>query len=97
MVQIDDKSNPRESYRVSAMNKMLQNSFGVPRMFICPDNCPETIQDILEVKPKDGKIDKSDKKRTHATDGLGYGICIRHPPVEIERQTSIKGGSRAVI
>ena len=92
MVQIDDKSNPRESYRVSAMNKMLQNSFGVPRMFICPDNCPETIQDILEVKPKDGKIDKSDKKRTHATDGLGYGICIRHPPVEMGKNSSIKGG-----
>jgi hypothetical protein len=91
MVQLNDKSNPRIAYRVAATNALLRNALGVVRLYFCPDKCKETIQDMLELKPKDGKIAKEDDARSHCSDALGYGLCIRHPPYKRSEQKQVRG------
>ena len=75
------KSNPQVAQRVAAVNAMLCNAFGRARLFIAP-KCKELIEDLRKLMPKDGKIDKSDAKRSHMSDALGYGIWFRFPPFD---------------
>lgn len=83
------KSNPEVGQRVAAMNAMLCNAFGRARLFIAP-HCKELIEDLRKLMPKDGKIDKSDAKRSHMSDALGYGIWFQFPPFDA------KPGSREI-
>lgn len=78
------KSNPGVEFRLGAVNAKLRNTHGISTLFICPNNCPETIEDCRKVTSKPGGIDKSDIRRTHATDGLGYGLAKRFPPYDID-------------
>lgn len=77
------KSNPPVEFRLAAVNAKLCNTHRKSTLFICPKNCPETIQDCRKVTTKPDGIDKSDISRTHCTDGLGYGIAKRFPPYDI--------------
>lgn len=77
------KSNPPVEFRLAAVNAKLCNTHRKSTLFICPKNCPETIQDCRKVTTKPDGIDKSDIARTHCTDGLGYGIAKRFPPYDI--------------
>ncbi len=85
-----DSAHPTQKARVAAMNGMLRNHAGEHRMFVHP-SCKELIKDLEEVAWKQGastQIDKdADKKRTHASDALGY-------LVEKEFGLRVKGGER---
>ena len=71
--------NPLERSRVNAVNSMLKNVAGERRIKVDAD-CVETIKDFNTVRlGDDGKIDKSDLKRTHLTDAIGYYIHFTHP------------------
>ena len=78
------KSNPEIGQRTAAVNAMLRNGFGRPRLFVAP-HCKELIEDFRKLMPKDGKIDKSDAKRSHMSDALGYGIWFRFPPFDAKK------------
>lgn len=67
------KANPRVKDRVNAMNKMLCNAKGERRLLHSP-KCVELRKDLLKVVWKGQDINKSDIKRTHSTDALGYYI-----------------------
>ena len=73
-------SNPTVKGRVNAVNALLKNADGERRLVIAPQ-CKELIADFEQVAWKSdpngntlGAIDKSDPKRTHASDALGYLI-----------------------
>lgn len=73
-------SHPTIKARVNAVNAMLRNAHGVSRLVIDP-SCKELIADMDQVAWKtdsDGnaisELDKSNLKRTHASDALGYLI-----------------------
>lgn len=74
------RQNMPERNRTAAMNAMLVNSHGDIRLFVAP-NCTELLTDFAEVVPDMyGRIDKNkDKKRTHASDALGYFIGREFP------------------
>ena len=82
------KSNPPVIDRTNAVNGMLCNaveaSWATRRLYI-HSSCRELLADFEEVKWKvDGhgnsyyEIDKSDPKRTHVSDALGYYIAAEH-------------------
>lgn len=73
-------SHPAIKARVNAMNGMLLNESGERRLLVNPA-CKELIADLEQVAWKTdaagngtGELDKSNPKRTHASDGLGYLI-----------------------
>lgn len=77
-VSMVGSSAPPVKARVNAVNAMLCNASGVRRMILDP-SCKETLADLEQVKWKVdahgnsiGDLDKTDSKRTHATDALGY-------------------------
>lgn len=76
-----NKSNPRISERVAAVNALLRNALGIARLFVSL-KCVHLIRDFRKLLPKDGKIDKSDPELSHVSDGLGYGLWFRFPPFE---------------
>lgn len=71
------RSNPAVRDRVNSVNAQLKNAAGRHGTFIDP-SCRELITDLYEVAWKTGsanfQIDKSDGKRTHLSDALGYLI-----------------------
>lgn len=75
------RSNPAVLHRVHAMNAMLCSASGISRLFIAPW-CSEIRADFEEISmTEDGAdLDKSDKKRTHISDSLGYRIYAEFPP-----------------
>lgn len=75
------KANPMIVDRVNAVNTMLKSADGTSRLFIHDLKCQELIKDFNKVKwdqdssgNSTGLLDKSDKKRTHISDALGYHI-----------------------
>ncbi|MFN3323430.1 MAG: terminase large subunit domain-containing protein [Bryobacteraceae bacterium] len=73
-------SNPAVKARVNAMNGLLRNHAGERRLMIDP-RCKELIADLEQVAWKSDphgntltQLDKSDPKRTHVSDALGYLI-----------------------
>jgi hypothetical protein len=75
------KANPLVKDRVNAVNSMLKAADGVRRLYIDDVKCPELVRDFKKVKwqtdpggNSTGVLDKSDKKRTHVSDALGY--CV---------------------
>jgi hypothetical protein len=75
------KTNPEIILRVESFNAMLGNALGDPRFFACPTRCPELILDFRKMTGKDGKLDKTDKARSHCSDGVGYFLWLRHRPI----------------
>lgn len=72
------RSNPTVKARINAVNAALCSANGIRRLTI-DTSCIELKKDFLEVKFKRdsggntmGVLDKSDFKRTHLTDALGY-------------------------
>lgn len=72
--EIRIKQNPRVIDRINAVNAKLRNSWGAIGLFVNP-NCKELILDLERVIVNNFReLDKTDKARTHASDGLGYFI-----------------------
>jgi len=75
--------NPLIKDRVNCLNAALRNHLGERRLLIDP-GCRELIRDFEEIGWSEDKhgnsqpeLDKSDPKRTHLSDALGYMIsCI---------------------
>ena len=73
------EANPLERSRINAVNSMLKNLSGQRRIQV-DAALAETIKDFNTVRlSDDGKIDKSDLRRTHLTDAIGYYIHYTHP------------------
>jgi len=70
------RSNPAERDRINAVNAMLRNAEGEPRLHIHPQKCKMLCKDLEQVAFKDGtsQIDKSKPDLTHISDALGYRI-----------------------
>jgi len=71
---------PEIKDRVNCVNALLCNAEGEQRCFIDP-RCPQLIRDLSQVSWKTdlngntlGQLDKSDPRRTHLSDALGYFI-----------------------
>ena len=71
-------SNPTVKGRITAVNSLLRNHAGERRLLIDP-RCKELATDLERVSWKRdpngntlAQLDKSDPKRTHASDALGY-------------------------
>lgn len=92
----DISSNPRISERVASVNAKLRNGLGVASLFI-NKKCKELLLDLRKLMPhpnKEGDIDKSDKKRSHTSDALGYLLRFLFPPFYTD---SAAGSIRAAI
>ena len=75
------KANPMIVDRVNAVNTMLKSADGTVRLYVDDVKCPELIKDFKKVKwqtdsagSSSGLLDKSDAKRTHISDALGYAL-----------------------
>jgi hypothetical protein len=66
-------SNPPVKDRVNCVNSMLCNQAGERRLTI-DDSCKELIKDLEMVTWDADGLDKSDGKRSHMSDALGYVI-----------------------
>jgi hypothetical protein len=74
-------SNPSVRDRVNVMNSRLCSATSERRLFVDP-KCKELIRDFEQVRWRmdesgqaTSELDKSDRKRTHATDALGYFVA----------------------
>jgi hypothetical protein len=88
------KANPPVVDRVNAVNTMFKAADGSTRLFVDSEKCQELVLDFKRVKwqtdsggSPTGLIDKSDKKRSHCSDCLGY-------QVEYNFGLRIRGGGR---
>lgn len=82
---IRKKTNPNIVDRVNAVNGLLRSADGSVRLFIDETKCPELVKDFLKVKwqtdaggNSTGVLDKSDGKRTHISDALGYFVDYKY-------------------
>ena len=68
------RSNPPVVDRVNAVNKIMESCVIDPK-------CKGFIRDLEQTNNKEGTrdIDKSDKTKTHFTDGFGYLISYEYP------------------
>lgn len=80
-----DRSHPSHRDRTNSVNARLRNAAGVRRMLIDP-RCEELMRDFEQVQWKAdptgrilAEIDKSDPKRTHLSDALGYYVWKEFP------------------
>ena len=77
--------NPPVKDRINCVNARLRNYAGAHRLLIDP-GCKHLIKDLEQVHWKTdpygnslGELDKSDPKRTHVSDALGYMISREFP------------------
>ncbi|MBU8914005.1 MAG: terminase family protein [Spirochaetales bacterium] len=84
------KTNPRVTDRVAAMNARLKDGKGQRKLFLVKEKCRETIKDLEQVafKPGTRDLDKTDPKRTHHTDAIGYYINREYPVRRIKRRAA---------
>ncbi len=92
-------SNPGVRDRVSLVNGRLCSAGGERRMAVDP-RCKELIRDLERVRWKvDGfgqatsELDKTDRKRTHVSDALGYYVAQVFP---MRAAVGLKGDGRLV-
>jgi len=82
-------ANPPVKDRVNAVNASLCNALQETHLLIHP-RCEELVRDLRQVTWNAGatvEIDKrSDPKRTHISDALGYYIARDHPVSAFRRQ-----------
>lgn len=78
---IKTQPNPPVINRVNAVNARLCNVNGERRLFINTKKCKELTKDLEQVIWMENKreIDKSNRDRTHASDGVGYYIEYEYP------------------
>lgn len=72
-------ANPPVRDRVKSMNNRLSK-----RSIKFSESCKELKEDLIQVCWRNNEIDKRDKKRTHASDALGYYI-YREFPITLAR------------
>ncbi len=77
------RANPPVKDRLNALNARLRNARGQARLFIDP-GCKELIADLEMLTFTQGStsgslIDKSDPRRSHASDALGYFVSRVYP------------------
>jgi len=75
--------NPRVRERVTVVNAKFKQTFDGPQLIIDP-KCKELIKDFEQVsyKADSNDVDKNkDRRRTHASDALGYLIYFECKPV----------------
>ncbi len=76
------RTNPAVKDRINAVNAKLRNAKGEVSLYIDPE-CRELIADLESLtysKDNAGSlIDKSDPRRSHASDALGYFIAREYP------------------
>jgi hypothetical protein len=79
------KTNPAVKDRTNCVNALLKNHYGQYRLRIDP-KCRQLIRDLEQVRWKTDaygnslmELDKSDPKRTHVSDALGYMIATKFP------------------
>jgi hypothetical protein len=77
--------NPPVKDRINCVNAKLRNQVGEYRLLVDRD-CKHLIQDLEQVAWKAdpygnplGALDKSDAKRTHVSDALGYLVALEFP------------------
>jgi len=80
------KANPPVKTRVKSMNSRLSK-----RAMRMSPSCKELKEDLIQVCWKDNDIEKKDKKRTHASDSVGYYTTVEFPilierPIVVVRQ-----------
>jgi hypothetical protein len=78
-------ANPPVKDRINCVNALLRNQAGENRLWIDPQ-CKHLIKDLEQVCWRTdpygnslAELDKSDPKRTHASDALGYMIAREFP------------------
>lgn len=70
--------------RVNAVNWAFRNGFDQVHHLV-DESCTELIKDLEQVRYDElDRIDKEDKKRTHASDALGYFLVRRRPGFDDE-------------
>ncbi len=77
-------SNPPVKTRVNTMNARLKSADGNITLFYHPVNCGSFDRDLDRVAWKNGtsELDQTtDKSLTHASDSVGYPICV-YAPIE---------------
>jgi len=86
--------NPLVKDRVNIMNARLKSATGEIRILVNPIKCPEAKRDFERVvwKPgADATIDKTkDLKLTHASDSIGYPVCVLMPLKSIGEVGTLK-------
>ena len=76
---ISARKAPTHRDRISALNYKLKDATGSIKLTVDP-KCVELIKDFeLCGRDKNGGIDKTDIRRTHALDSATYGLHYRHP------------------
>lgn len=77
------KANPSERARVNSVNRRLRTADKRVHMLVCPTAAPETTEDLeltCVIEGGTGELDKkSDSRRTHPSDALGYMVEREHP------------------
>ena len=78
-------SNPRVKDRINCVNALLRKHAGQHRLVIDP-RCKELIKDFEQAAWKAdphgnslAELDKSDPRRTHVSDAVGYLIARKFP------------------
>lgn len=89
------KQNPTVKERVNSVNMMLCAADGNRRLFVNP-KCSELISDFRRISwdidsdgNPTGQMDKSDPKRTHISDALGYYVADKF---KLNQQAGFKRG-----
>jgi hypothetical protein len=79
------RENPSVKDRTNCVNSSFRNQLGQHRLLIHP-RCRELIRDLEQVGWKmdahgnaSAELDKSDRRRTHVSDALGYLIAYQFP------------------
>lgn len=84
-----NQNNPLVKNRIENMNAMFKNALGEMRQTYNPDTCPLFDKDCRMVgwrkmigQTGQGKLDDGgDHQLTHATDGAGYAVWKKFPPM----------------
>ena len=86
--------SPAVKDRVNCVNAMLKNRLGERRLSV-DASCKELIKDFERVQWKRDpfgnpmiEIDKSDPKRTHLSDAVGYMIAHQFPLLQGYREVA---------
>ena len=79
------RENPSVKDRTNCVNSSFRNQLGQHRLLIDP-RCRELVRDLDQVVWKtdahgnaSAELDKSDRRRTHVSDALGYMIANQFP------------------
>jgi Terminase large subunit, T4likevirus-type, N-terminal len=75
-------ANPTQRARVNAVNSRLRSLSGEVRLLVDPVMAPHVAEDFERVawfEGGAGELDKTDRRWTHFTDGVGYYVARQFP------------------